>query len=161
MGWTRRQFVVQAFEEIGYASYVYDLESEQLESAGRRLDAMVSTWNGKGIRLGYPLPSSPEIADLDAETEVPDYANEAIYVNLALRVAPTVGKSLSPETKILASATYKLLLQRAARPLEQQLPDTMPSGAGKKPWRNNNNSPFLRKPRDPLLAGEDGPIEFN
>ena len=89
MGWTRRQFVEQAFEEIGYASYVYDLEPEQLESAGRRLDAMVASWNGKGIRLGYPLPSSPELASLDTETEVPDYANEAIYTNLAVKLAPT------------------------------------------------------------------------
>lgn len=160
MGWTRRQFVVQAFEEIGYASYTYDLEPEQLESAGRRLDAMVASWNGKGIRLGYPLPSSPEKADLDAETEVPDYANEAIYVNLATRIAPTVGKTLSIETKALAKSTYNLLLQHAARPMEQQLPNTMPSGAGNKPWRDHNN-PFLRDPIDPLLAGEDGPIEFN
>lgn len=161
MGWTRRQFVEQAFEEIGYASYVYDLEPEQLESAGRRLDAMVASWNGKGIRLGYPLPSSPEIADLDAETEVPDYANEAICFNLALRIAPTVGKQIAIETKINAKDLYKLLLQRASRPLEQQLPSTMPSGAGNKPWRNNNNSPFLKGPVDPLLAGEDGPIEFS
>tara|TARA_R110000744_G_C19336636_1_gene559095 strand:- start:696 stop:1178 length:483 start_codon:yes stop_codon:yes gene_type:complete len=160
MGWTRRQFVEQAFEEIGYASYVYDLESEQLESAGRRLDAMIATWNGKGIRIGYPLPSSPECADLDAETNVPDYANEAIYVNLAIRIAPTVGKIIAVETKANAKATYNLLLQRAALPLEQQLPGTMPAGAGNKPWRNNE-SPFLREPTDPLLAGEDGPIEFS
>lgn len=160
MGWTRRQFVEQAFEEIGYASYTYDLEPEQLESAGRRLDAMVASWNGRGIRLGYPLPSSPEIADLDAETEVPDYANEAIYVNLALRIAPTVGKALAIETKINAKDLYKLLLQHASKPMEQQLPNTMPAGAGNKPWRFDN-SPFLHGPMDPLLAGDDGPIEFS
>jgi hypothetical protein len=152
--------VTQAFEEIGYASYVYDLEPEQLESAGRRLDAMVASWNGKGIRLGYPLPSSPEIADLDAETSVPDYANEAIYTNLALRLAPTVGKMLAIETKSNAKQLYNLLLLHAARPMELQLPKTMPSGAGNKPWRNDS-SPFLRDPVDPLLAGEDGPIEFS
>lgn len=160
MGWTRRQFVEQAFEEIGYASYVYDLEPEQLESAGRRLDAMVASWNGKGIRIGYPLPSSPELADLDTETGVPDYANEAIYLNLATRLAPTVGKMLSIETKANAKSLYNLLLQQASRPLEQQLPNTMPAGAGNKPWRNDD-SPFLRDPVDPLLAGEDGPIEFS
>jgi hypothetical protein len=160
MGWTRQQFVEQAFEEIGYASYAYDLEPEQLESAGRRLDAMVASWNGKGIRLGYPLPSSPELADLSTETDVPDYANEAIYTNLAVKLAPTVGKTVSMETKASAKAGYNLLLQNAAMPMEQQLPNTMPAGAGTKPWRNNE-SPFLRDPKDPLLAGEDGPIEFN
>lgn len=160
MGWTRRQFIEQAFEEIGYASYVYDLEPEQLESAGRRLDALVASWNGKGIRLGYPLPSSPELANLDAETDVPDDANEAIYVNLALRIAPTVGKTVAVETKANAKMLYNLLLQNAALPMEQQLPKTMPAGAGHKPWRRHND-PFVREPKDPLLAGGDGPIEFS
>lgn len=158
MGWTKRQFVAQAFEEIGYALYSYDLEPEQLESAMRRMDSMMATWNGKGIRLGYPIPTSPENGDLDQETGVPDSANEAIYTNLALRIAPTVGKIVSPETKASANTAYKLLLSRAAMPNEQQLPSTMPAGAGNKPWRNDN--PFLDEPQDPLLAGGDGPIDL-
>lgn len=56
MGWTKRQFVTQAFEEIGLASYVFDLTPEQLDSALRRLDTMIASWNALGIRLGYPLP---------------------------------------------------------------------------------------------------------
>jgi len=161
MGWTRRQFVEQAFEEIGYASYTYDLEPEQLESAGRRLDAMMQTWNGKGIRVGYPSTSEPENADLDTETNVPDWANEAIYANLALRLAPTVGKMVPRETKTTARTSYKAVLQKAAFPPEQQMPETMPSGAGNKPWRNYND-PYLRKPEDPLLTDDgDDEIEFN
>ena len=77
MGWTKRQFVLQAFEEIGLASYVYDLTPEQLNSALFKLDAMMGTWNGKGIRIGYPTPGDPESSDLDAQTNVPDSANEA------------------------------------------------------------------------------------
>jgi len=40
------------------------------------------------------------------------------------------------------------------------LPGSMPAGAGNKPWRVYDD-PFLRRPVDPLLAGQDGPIEFN
>jgi hypothetical protein len=54
MGYTKRQFISAAFEEIGLASYVFDLQPEQLQSALRRLDAMMADWNAKGIRLGYP-----------------------------------------------------------------------------------------------------------
>ena len=158
MGWTKRQFVEQAYEEIGYASYVFDLEPEQLESAMRRLDAMMMPWNGKGIRLGYPAPPSPELSNLDEETNVPDSANEAIYTNLAIRLAPTIGKQVSMETKAAAKAGYNVLMQRAAMPQEQQLPSSMPAGAGNKPWRNDR--PFLDTPEDPLSAGGDGPIEF-
>ena len=56
MGWTKRQFIEQAFEEIGLAAYVFDLTPEQLQSALRRLDAMMAGWNTNGIRIGWPMP---------------------------------------------------------------------------------------------------------
>jgi hypothetical protein len=160
MGYSKRQFVSAAFEEIGLASYAFDLQPQQFESALRRLDAMMASWNALGIRLGYPLPSSPQFSDLDAESEVPDSANEAIITNLAVKIAPGYGKQVMPDTKATAKETYNTLLSRAAVPLEQQLPGTMPSGAGNKPWRVYDD-PFLRPPVDPVLAGQDGPIQFN
>jgi hypothetical protein len=160
MGYSKRQFVASAFEEIGLASYSFDLQPQQCESALRRLDAMMASWNALGIRLGYPLPFSPEFSDIDAESDVPDSANEAIITNLAVKIAPSYGKQLMPETKATARETYNILISRAAMPTEQQLPRTMPAGAGNKPWRVHDN-PFLRPPVDPVLAGQDGQIEFN
>lgn len=159
MGWTKRQFVTQAFEEIGLAAYVFDLNPEQLQSGLRRLDSMMATWNAKGIRLGYPLPSSPQDSDLDEQTNVPDSSNEAIYLNLALRFAPSFGKTPSVDTKATAKAAYDNLLSIAAMPMEMQLPGTLPVGAGNKPW--NIDQPFVNPPVDPLLAGQDGEIQFN
>ncbi|NDC95247.1 hypothetical protein EBZ38_13070 [bacterium] len=156
MAWTKRQFVVQAFEEIGLASYVFDLTPEQLQSALRRLDSMIATWNGMGIRLGYPLPNYPQNSDLDEETFVPDSANEAIYTNLGIRIGPAFGKTVSAETKAAAKAAFDVLLQRAAAPLEKQLPSTMPAGAGNKPWRVDD--PFVAPPVDPVLTGPEGPL---
>lgn len=160
MGYSKRQFVAAAFEEIGLASYVFDLQPEQLQSALRRLDAMMADWNGKGIRLGYPLPGSPQDSELDEPTLVPDSANQAILTNLAIRLAPSYGKMLMPETKAVAKDSYNTLLQRATAPIPQQMPGTMPAGAGNKPYRNNDN-PYLRPPVYPTLAGPDGPIEYN
>jgi len=159
MGWTKRQFVTQAFEEIGLAAYVFDLNPEQLQSGLRRLDSMMATWNAKGIRLGYPLPSSPQDSDLDEQTSVPDSSNEAIYLNLALRIAPSFGKTPSVDTKATAKAAYDNLLSIAAMPMEMRLPGTLPVGAGNKPW--NIDQPFVNPPVDPLLAGQDGEIQFN
>ncbi len=122
MGYSKRQFVAAAFEEIGLASYVFDLQPEQLQSALRRLDAMIADWNGKGIRLGYPLPGSPQYSDLDEPSEVPDSANEAIITNLAIRIAPGYGKVVMPETKAVAKDSYNTLLQRATAPIPQQMP---------------------------------------
>jgi hypothetical protein len=160
MGYSKRQFVAAAFEEIGLASYVFDLQQEQLQSAMRRIDAMMADWNGKGIRLGYPLPNSPQDSDLDEPTLVPDWANEAIITNGAVRIAPGYGKVVMPETKAVAKDSYNTLLQRATMPPEQQLPATMPAGAGNKPWRVYDN-PFIRPPVDPVDAGPDGPLQFN
>lgn len=159
MGWTKRQFISQAFEEVGLAAYVFDLTPDQLQSAMRRLDSMMAAWNAKGIRLGYPIPANPEDGDLDDVTNVPDSANEAIYLNLGVRLAPGFGKAVSTDTKSAAKQAYDTLLSIAAMPAEQQLPGTMPAGAGNKPWRTDN--PFLNAPDDPLLAGGDGEINFN
>lgn len=159
MSWTKRQFVQQAFEEIGLASYAFDLQPEQLQSALRRMDAMMATWNAKGIRIGYPIPTSPENSYLDDETGVPDAANEAIYTNLAIRIAPSFGKAVSMEAKASARAAYDVLLMRAAVPPEMQLPGSLPAGAGNKPWRNDDE--YIKDPSDPLLAGDDSVLDFN
>jgi hypothetical protein len=159
MGYSKRQFVSAALEEIGLASYTFDMQPEQLESALRRLDAMMADWNAKGIRLGYPIPSSPQDSDLDQQTEVPDSAYEAIICSLGIRLAPSYGKQVMMETKATAKQGYDILLQRATFPLQKQLPSTMPSGAGNKPWRVNDN-PYVRPPYFPVDAGPDGPIEY-
>jgi hypothetical protein len=158
MGWTKSQFVVQAFDEIGLAAYAYDLTTEQLESALRRLDSMMATWNAKGIRLGYPIPASPQDSDLDADTQVPDSANEAIYSNLSIRLAPSFGKTPTPELKSIAKSGYDVLLSRAALPAEQQL-GPLPAGAGNKPF--NIDGPFLAPKDSALEAGPDSDLDFN
>lgn len=160
MGWTKRQFVAQAFEEIGLATYVFDLQPQQLHSALHKLDAMMALWNGKGIRLGYPLPSNPQDSDLDEETPVPDSAHEAIYTNLALRIAGSLGRQPQDVTKVAARAGYEVLLSRAAMPMEQQFPGTLPIGSGGKPW-GGQSSLFVHPPNTPVLAGQDGPIDLN
>jgi len=160
MGYSKRQFIEAALAEIGLASYAFDLQPEQLEAARQRLDAMMADWNGKGIRLGYPIPVSQQDGSIDEQTNVPDSAYEAIICSLAIRLAPRYGKQVMNETKATAKQGYETLMQRATFPLEQQFPNTMPSGAGNKPWRVYDN-PFLRPPVSPVEAGPDGPLQFN
>ena len=160
MGWTKLQFIQQAYEEIGLASYVYDLEPEQLQSAMRRMDAMVSGWNSNGVRIGYPLPGAPNAGDINADSGVPDFANEAIYLNLAIRLAPTVGKAVSQDTRAMADMAYSNMANQVAAPTpEMQMPTTMPRGAGTKPWRNFNN-PFVYPSNQQVDAGNDGALIF-
>jgi hypothetical protein len=160
MSYTKRQYVIAAFEEIGLASYVFDLTTTNCCRLVRRLDAMMAQWNAKGIRLGYPLPSNPDSTSLDADTEVPDAANEAIILNLGIRIAPGYGKSVSPDTKISAKAAYTTLLGWTAQPTpEKQFPRTLPTGAGQKAWRYDQD-PFMPIPVDPLTTGGDGVLDL-
>jgi hypothetical protein len=158
MSYTKRQFVEEAFAELGMAAYTFDLSPQQLDACLRRLDTMMATWNARGIRLGYPLPSSPQDSDLDTETQVPDSANEAIITSLAIRLAPQYGKTVSLDTRTTAKQAYDTLLARAAFPIEQQFPRSLPMGAGQKPWRYDD--PFMPAPTDPVLSGQEGPLEF-
>lgn len=158
MGYTKRQFLDAAFTEIGMANYVFDLQAEDLQTARRRLDSMMAEWNGRGVRLGYPIPASPDDDDLDDATGVPDSAIEAIITNFGIRIAPSYGKSVSPDTKTTAKNAYNMLLARATFPCQMQLPAGMPGGAGRKPCYTYDE--FLSTPHDTLDAGNDSAIEF-
>lgn len=158
MGWTKRQLINEAYAEIGYADYEFDLEPEQLQMALRRLDAMVASWAVYGIRLGYLVPGSPESSDLDSESGLSDMVAEAVYTNLATRLTPPVGKQIHPDTRKMAREGYRLLLKNAALPPEKQLPETMPRGAGNKPW--NLDDAFVDEPQESIDVGRDGPLDF-
>ena len=130
MSYSKRQFVEAAFEELGLASYVFDLTPESLQSAVRRLDAMMAAWDANGIQIGYPLSLNPENADLDADTNVLAQANEAIILGLAIKLAPSYGKVVAQDTKAGAKAGFDALLKLAAMPMPAQYPSTLPTGAG-------------------------------
>lgn len=151
MSWTKRQIIEQAFEEIGLASYVFDLTADQLQSALRRLDLMVYSWYQKNIRISFPLPLSPNESDLDQQIGTLGSGSEALVLNLAVRLAPSYGKSLAPETKMNAKLLYDQLLVEAAAPLEQQYDKTLPLGAGYK----RTERVFVDPPNFNPIAVED------
>ena len=155
MSYTKRQFILAALEEIGITNYDFDIAPEQMQSHLRRLDTMIASWNGMGIRLGYPLPSNPDDSELDDITGVPDSANEAIICGLALKLAPSYGKQAIPATMDAANRAFNVLLSRAAAPIEKQLPGSMPRGAGYK-----SEDPFLEEPSIPVNVGPDGQLEL-
>lgn len=160
MGWTKRQLIEQAFEEVGLASYVYDLTADQLSSALRKLDTMMSTWDGKGIKVGFPVTSNPDDSSLDTVTNVPHTASAAIYLNLGIRIAPSFGKSVSQDTKRDAKGALSVLQTAAAMPQEMQFPGTVPAGAGNRSWQNNR--PFLNTPdTSPIRTDDNGQLIFS
>jgi P22 tail accessory factor len=156
MGWTKRQLIEQAFAEIGLANYIYDLSPEMIQKVAYRLDSMMGTWYAKGINIGYPLPATPDATDFDGESFVPAYAIEAVYLNLALRIAPGFGKQVLPSFTALAKeALDSLELRATEQPQQRQFPTGYPMGSG-----NKTESPFYEGSVEILDSGPDGPLEF-
>lgn len=162
MGWTKQQLIDEAFSELALQGYIFNVGPDEQTSALRRLDSMMAMWNGKGIRLGYPIPSSADNSTLDQDSNVPDWANEAVFLNLAIRLCGGFGKLPPAATMATAKEAYAVVMQRMAMPQQTQMPSTMPIGAGNRRWGlAGDQSPFFPIPKDPVLAGPDGPLEFN
>jgi hypothetical protein len=158
--WTKRQLIDEAYGELALQGYVFDISPEEQQTALRRMDTMLATWEAKGVRVGYAFPANPTASDLDTPSGLPDSAVEAVYLSLAVRLAAGAGKTLTQETRAAARDAYTTLLWRAAQPIEQQLPNTLPRGAGNKPWRTVNQPFFPTPSNDPLGITQGGDLDF-
>jgi P22 tail accessory factor len=157
MAWTKRQLISEAFSELAVAGYDFDITPEEWQGALRRMDSMVATWDAKGVRIGYLLPVSPNVADIDDDSGIPDTAAEAVYLNLAIRLASGFGKALSVDTKTAARNAYDVLQRIAAMPSEQQIANTFPRGAGNR----QTSQPFFPNPtNDPLSVDDGGDLDI-
>lgn len=157
MSWTKRQIIGQAFNSLGMPVHVFELEPEQILSAALELDAMVAEWP---VRIGWPAPASPDETALDTGTGVADWCVSALYLGLAVRLAPSYGKEVSPMLRSAAVTAMDRMLARLGNPPpRRELPSTTPAGAGWKRWRYGYGFPFTPPPADPLLAGADQRID--
>jgi len=134
MGYSKRQIIQNAYDEIGLGTYAFDLSPEQEERAARRLDAMMAEWSGRGIVLSFPVPSEPENTNVDSDAGVPDWANEAVILGLAIKLAPSEGKSLSQDTRVSFANAFNTVAARCVRNVDMQLPQGTPAGAGNRLW---------------------------
>lgn len=159
MSWTKRQLLDEAFTELGIGN-VYDVTPDEQQTAVRRLDTMMATWEGLGIRLGYAMSNNPDEGDLDQDSGLPVGACETVYLNLAKRLAPQFGKQLNAATMASAAQGYSTLLRAAAHPIEQQLRAGIPMGAGNKGWRTPGQV-FVTPPQSsPLGITQGGDLDI-
>lgn len=153
MSYTKRDLVYAALRELGLADYSFDMAVDQLDSALMRLDTMIAEWNGRGIRLGYVLPGDPADGNMNDQSGIPDWANEAVITNLAVRLAPSFGKTAANETRAIAIRSFNTVLGQCTRPTKMRL-GTFPAGAGAKtgatstPFVPQDDKPTIVRPAD-------------
>ena len=152
---TKRQLIDMSMEELGIASYVFDSSPGQYQFALMRLEMLVAGWNANGIRLSYPLASSADISTLNDMFQVPNYALEALTLNLALRLAPSYRVVPSILTKLSADRAYARMANQVAQPTPtKEFPRELPLGQG------NKTQTFIYQPQAPLLAGYDSELDL-
>lgn len=156
MSWTKRQIIEQAFEELGLAAYDFDLQPEQIESARRKLNNMVAGWSSRNIQIGFPLPSGADTDDINDDTDAPDYVIDAMIYNLALRIAPSIGKQPSHDTRLIASQSYENMIRMSViKPISIKLDPMLPAGAGYK-----RCSTFIQNKDDNVLLSPNQDLEL-
>ena len=129
--WSKLDVINQAFSEIGKGAFEFDLQPEDMQTALRKLDAMLATWGGTlGVRIGYAGGDGK--GDLGVDTMVPDWAYEALYLNLALRLCPDYGKTPSPLTVKDAKAALDAVRNRTVMVATRNISGY--AGAGNSWW---------------------------
>lgn len=154
MSYTKNQLIQAALSEAGLSSYAFDLSADQLAQAVARLDSMMAEWNARGLRLGYPIAASPSTVNLADDSNLPDWAWEAVITNLAIRLGPAYGKALGPDTKANARHSLNTVMARAAMPSQMQL-SALPKGAGTK------GDVFQNPASSALSVGFDAELELS
>lgn len=152
MSLTKRNIIERAYTAGGLASYVFDLTPEELEAAKATLDSMMAFWGVKGARVSYEIGAA-----LDGEAGLPDWAEEAVIANLALRVCGFAGKTPSPEVKASARQSWNTVLAMVSQPPVARMDvGRVPAGSGNR-WLGDI---VLPEPLETLDTGPDGPIEI-
>jgi hypothetical protein len=130
---TKREIIEQAYSELGLAEYNFDISPEEMSTARKRLDRMMAQWEAK-IALGYLAPSAPNDSEVNDESGLPDGVINAAATNLAMLLAPGLGKQVSPATALAAKSGYNSVLAQFAQIPRMQYPNNLPVGAGNKPF---------------------------
>lgn len=153
---TKYDLVVAAYENLGLAEYVFDLQPEEIASGVKRLDRMMADFDARGIRLGYPIAAIAAAPSPTQVISIPDWAEDPVSLQLSLRIAPTIPKQVSMDVKKSAREGYRTLLMADYEIPQMQMPRHMPIGLGNR--RNTKNQQFFA-PVDRVTTVNDALLE--
>lgn len=153
---TKGDLVNAAYEEIGLAGYVFDIQPEEVQTGVRRLERFMLMLDGRGVRLGYNAAASASQANANDDSGIPDWAEDAIVPLFALRLAPTIGKQVHPDTRLAARKGLNALLVGTYEIPSMQMPRHLPIGTGNR--RNVKNQNFFA-PSDRISTRLDDLLE--
>lgn len=155
---TKIQLIDDALAEIRISGLTSQPDNEDVKLALGRLESMMSELK---IDLGFRFESTP---NPNTPSGIPSYANYAISLMLAGRLAPLYGKA-APN----AGPALSQLYNRTARPSRVAYPNRMPIGMGNRRLYGSAVSDFMpevqRVPQtvdtEQLVVGDVKPFAIN
>lgn len=115
----RGELVTEAWGICGISDDQFGLDADMITAGIRTLNTMMTEHPFN--RLGYEQPDYGAGLPEEGSGIRPDDRAAVVY-NLAFRLAPTKGKSLSPEARIERARSFNLLCSRAAVVPRVELP---------------------------------------
>lgn len=126
-GVTKSSLIEGAYEYCGLNGFEYERTPEEMTTGLRHLNAMMAEWAGDGIDLTFDFPVYAQ-GKLEEPSGVPDSAVSVIHQMLAMRLAPALGATLSPDAKAAMAKSYHGLRSRTAA-----VPPALSTGAYRLP----------------------------
>lgn len=149
----KRQLIELAFGEIGSAGYEFGRTPEEVTDALLRLNSLMREWPWNA--LGYKQPDYG-LGDPADASGINYEAMNAVAAALALRIAPVMGATLSPESRAnLAMAVSKVYALTATIPTMPMAAHT-PRGMGAEHQTGLGLfSPFIEEDSDDVGGASD------
>ena len=130
---TKIQLVSMAFDELRINGITSDADSEDNVLALQSLEQLLSELQ---FDIGWRFEAEP---DPNSMSGIPQFAESAIYMALAVRIAPRYGKDPAM-IRTQASAAMSALIARVSRPRQISYSTRMPLGLG-----NRRQYPYSRQ----------------
>lgn len=136
MAWTKRQIIDRAFSALGI-NYTFDKEPHEYITALQTLDSMMAAYSVTKP-LPYPTSNTADSTALDESSNLPDWALQGVWANLAMMLCPDLGKEVPAVLLKMAQDGDKAISTALASCPPQACGDTrlLNMGAGNNPVPN-------------------------
>lgn len=111
--YSNKNIIDAALEEIGLDPVDFNVNGAEYQKCLRRLDVMMAEWLHNGYDMGYTFATDSSNPDLDAASDLSNFAHQAVYLNLAVKIAPSFGKQIFTDTKESAQQAYFVASNRS------------------------------------------------
>ena len=149
---TKGDIAAQAFQHLRISGLTNEATPRDTQLALQTLESMLLAWTNKGLNLSWNKSDDFTNPEPQEDSGISDADYEAIYVNLAVKLAPAFGKpptQLDSFARELYSGLFSTVLPT------QQNNQYMPLGSGS---RHGAYAPAYQEGNEPIDVENDGNI---